>query len=377
MSPHPDSPAIQIRTLRDGGQTADQVAGWIEEFLDGAERSLDIALYDLKLSGATERTVLGAIKRAAERGVAVRLVYNEDDRNPIPVPPPPRTDPSQLAAVGIPIRAVPGVPDLMHHKYVVRDEEAVWTGSTNWTDDSWTREENMMVVVRSSQVAVAFGRDFEELWTSARVAGTGEFDPDPVTLQGAAELDGRGLRLRDGTIRAWFCPGRGRRLSHRIADAISEARTRVRVCSPVITSGPVLGTLAEIAAEGRIDLTGACDATQMQEVLDQWQADGHSPWKIPTLLTLAAEARFAGKPSTPYAPDAVHDYMHAKVVVADDVVFMGSYNLSHSGEENAENVLEVANGAIADGLVAFIDLVRASYPPLTVRDPRTVAAESQ
>ena len=33
--------------------------------------------------------------------------------------------------------------------------------------------------------------------------------------------------------------------------------------------------------------------------------------------------------------------MHAKVTVADDTVFVGSFNLSHSGELNAENVLEL------------------------------------
>ena len=31
--------------------------------------------------------------------------------------------------------------------------------------------------------------------------------------------------------------------------------------------------------------------------------------------------------------------MHAKVTVADDTVFVGSFNLSHSGELNGENVL--------------------------------------
>ena len=28
---------------------------------------------------------------------------------------------------------IAGVPDLMHHKYMVRDGESVWTGSTNFT----------------------------------------------------------------------------------------------------------------------------------------------------------------------------------------------------------------------------------------------------
>jgi phosphatidylserine/phosphatidylglycerophosphate/cardiolipin synthase-like enzyme len=62
----------------------------------------------------------------------------------------------------------------------------------------------------------------------------------------------------------------------------------------------------------------------------------------------------------------VHDFMHAKVTVADDVVFVGSFNLSHSGELNAENVLEIADAALADRLAAFIDEIRARYPKLDV-----------
>jgi phosphatidylserine/phosphatidylglycerophosphate/cardiolipin synthase-like enzyme len=54
--------------------------------------------------------------------------------------------------------------------------------------------------------------------------------------------------------------------------------------------------------------------------------------------------------------------MHAKVTVADDVAFVGSFNLSHSGEMNAENVLEIADRALCDRLAAFVDEVRAVYP---------------
>ena len=62
-------------------------------------------------------------------------------------------------------------------------------------------------------------------------------------------------------------------------------------------------------------------------------------------------------------PGSVHDYMHAKVTVADDVVFVGSFNLSHSGEMNAENVLEIADAELSDRLAAFVDGVRKRYPP--------------
>jgi len=75
---------------------------------------------------------------------------------------------------------------------------------------------------------------------------------------------------------------------------------------------------------------------------------------------------WAGKVSTPYAPGAVHDYMHAKVTVADDVVFIGSFNLSRSGEQNAENVLEIADAGLAERMASFIDAVRDRYPALAV-----------
>ena len=62
-------------------------------------------------------------------------------------------------------------------------------------------------------------------------------------------------------------------------------------------------------------------------------------------------------------PESVHDYMHAKVVVADDTSFVGSFNLSRSGERNAENVLEIRDRDVANLLAAFVDEIRARYPP--------------
>jgi len=95
-------------------------------------------------------------------------------------------------------------------------------------------------------------------------------------------------------------------------------------------------------------------------------ANGNASWKEPLLRTSLMKAPFSGKRSTPYGPGTVHDYMHAKVTVADDVVFLGSFNLSHSGELNAENVLEIADAALAERLAAFIDAIRAKYPPLDI-----------
>jgi len=167
-------------------------------------------------------------------------------------------------------------------------------------------------------------------------------------------------------MRVWFCPGRGEKLAHRIAKAIGSAQRRVRIASPVISNAPILATLAQVASDGKLDLAGVVDATQIAEVLAQWHENGNAEWKAPLLRTALTRAPFSGKITTPYAPGSVHDYMHAKVTVADDTVFVGSFNLSHSGELNAENVLELQDPQLADRLAGFVDEVRARYPAVSV-----------
>jgi phosphatidylserine/phosphatidylglycerophosphate/cardiolipin synthase-like enzyme len=217
----------------------------------------------------------------------------------------------------------------------------------NWTDDSWSRQENVIVTVDSPGLAEAFTLDFEELWRDGDVERSGFAEPRPV------EVDG----LR---VRPWFTPGFADALTHRIAKKIGHAE-RVRILSPVITSAPVLATLAQAIADGNADIAGCVDRTQCDDVLRQWREDGNVTWKIP-LLQQVLGGQFSGKNSTPWAPGSLHDFMHAKVVVADDVVFVGSFNLSHSGEKNAENVLEIPDGELAKGLSAFVDEVRSRYP---------------
>jgi phosphatidylserine/phosphatidylglycerophosphate/cardiolipin synthase-like enzyme len=346
--------AIEERTLLDGGQKAEDVAAGLISWLGEARQSLDIALYDVRLPGAVGDGVADAVRALAARGVAVRIAYNIDgDRSVKPLPPPPRTEPSLLEALGVPLRAIPGDPDLMHHKYVVRDGLAVWTGSTNWTLDSWTREENVLLTVASEGIARAYARDFDDLWRRGRVEGSGSFDVRSVDVEGVP-------------VRAWFSPGRGPELSHRIAKRIAGAQRRVRIASPVLTAAPILAALNQALSEGVVDVAGVCDATQIAQVFAQWHSNEHSAWKAPLLARVLSGLPWTGKVSTPYAPGAVHDYMHAKVTVADDVVFIGSFNLSRSGEENAENVVEIVDAALAERMAAFIDVVRARYPGIVV-----------
>jgi phosphatidylserine/phosphatidylglycerophosphate/cardiolipin synthase-like enzyme len=304
--------------------------------------------------------VLASFDAALKRGVRVRMIFNQDHALTIPVPPPPEIDwefVDRLKAIGVQVKPVPGIPDLMHHKYVVRDagtaRAALLTGSTNWTNDSWNREENVMFTMASGEIAGDYAANFQELWDRPVVAVSGRISSPWSSLS-------------DGTrLRPYFCPGRSLKLVHAMARSIASAQKRIRVCSPVITSGPILGTLAEVCEKTGLDIGGVYDATQMDEVQHQWGSQATAAWKIAAFHSITSAIHMGAKRSTPYAKGSVHDFMHAKILVADDYVYAGSFNLSHSGEQNAENVIQIESAAVAEMCAQFIDRVAARYgaPP--------------
>ena len=176
------SRGITVRTLADGGQTSLEIAQMIADFVAPSQETLELALYDVRLQDGTADIVRGALVGAHDRGVHVRLVYNLDRDEPRPGIPPPKTEPSLVEALPFETAGIPGWPDLMHHKYVVRDRDAVWTGSTNWTDDSWTREENVIVVVESAGIAIRYQEDFAQLWKKRDVQASGKVPTDPIRV---------------------------------------------------------------------------------------------------------------------------------------------------------------------------------------------------
>lgn len=330
--------------LTDGGQPADAPAAKIVAFIEEAKTSLDAAIYDIDIHGAAAGGIARALLAASARGVRVRAAHNVESSSAPAAPRPAKSTAEVVATLELPLRAVSENGALMHHKYIVRDGDSILTGSTNWTDDAFSREENVIVTVEgNAPLAAAFTRNFEHLFKYGHVRGSG----------GEGEL----VTLPHGVkVRPYFAP---EPLGMVAAALISRTGRRLRIVSPVITSGPVLGTLVEFAARERFDLAGAYDHTQMQEVQRAWAEVEHNRWKIEAWKVIAP--RLSGKRSTPWSPSAVHDYMHAKFTVSDDEVLVGSYNLSRHGETNAENVLHVVSEYHAGAFAAFADQVAERY----------------
>jgi phosphatidylserine/phosphatidylglycerophosphate/cardiolipin synthase-like enzyme len=251
----------------------------------------------------------------------------------------------------------------MHNKYIVRDlpdpdaaDDAsgacVWTGSTNMTDDSWNVEENNILQIASPELARFYARDFADLWQAGDIGTSGSFDTSPVTLRyGGMPVNAR----------VYFSPGRGPQIDDAVAARVSAARQRVRIWSMLINSGALISALGDLLTAGRVPISGVYDRTQMASVLLQWQDVPHNVWKIDAVRQIVARAGLIGKNSTPYSPTTIHDFMHAKVLVVDDTVITGSYNFSRSAEFNAENLLMLENGALADRYSGFIDHLMAKY----------------
>ena len=122
----------------------------------------------------------------------------------------------------------------------------------------------------------------------------------------------------------------------------------------------MLGTLAEVLDDRSCPAAVTVDGTQMEQAVDNWHRDGRAAWKAPLFQRVVASGTVAQKHSTPW-PASPHDYMHAKLVVADDVVLTGSYNCSHSGEMNAENLLEIRSRPLAEQCANFAQSVYERY----------------
>lgn len=347
---------LSFFTLEDGAQSPSCVASHLVAFLDGAKQSLEIAIYDCALRDEAAVTVAASLNAAVDRGVRLRIGYYAGPHASPIVPPPVGSSESFLAGVRAPVRPIAGYQALMHHKYVVRDagspDAAVWTGSANWTNDSWSREENIVLVVPSTDLALRYRADFEELWAKGKIDNSGRVEGGELSLQ----FDGAEVATS-----VWFSPGGGRAMAHDVALRIGHATTRIVICSPVVTVGSILGALGDAIVTGRVPVRGIVDATQMAQVREQWSSNPQASWKIGAFDTLMRSAGLAGKRSTPYAPGSVHDFMHAKAIVIDNTVYAGSYNFSHSGEENAENLLRLESAALADALVAYVDRLIARY----------------
>jgi phosphatidylserine/phosphatidylglycerophosphate/cardiolipin synthase-like enzyme len=367
------APLIQTTFLRDkdhgGAKTQPRtVAGKLAAFIAKATGSVDIAIYDFRLSDPTLiSTVVGALSTAAANGITVRIAY--DAGKPAAAsektfalmaadPAPPGT--AQWVAehfngTGVQTKAITAPSgQLMHSKYVLLDAvaggktAAVWTGSTNFTDDAWTLQENNIITFRSAGLAMAYRQDFDQLWAAGAIKGTG------AGVAGA-------IKVGQANVRYDFAPGDGSKIDAALVTAIAVARTRIVTATMVLTSRTVLQAIVDAIGRG-VPVSGMYDAGQMDPIEREWTKSGSANSLAALHNWQQVKTHLTPKHSTPYTPDGPHDFMHNKILIADDQLVTGSYNFSANAEKNAENQLHVVTSAtIVERYAAYIETIAVAY----------------
>ena len=346
-------------------QIAD-VASRIANFIGEAKSTIDIAIYDFRLRDEAAAIVGDGLRAQARKGVQVRIAYDHSaDPGPEAIP---SAAPSHLESDQKPlgtdsfvrtladiaqVKGVTGYRVLMHNKYIVRDaasaDAAVFTGSSNYTNDSWGLQDNNLLCLRSQQLASYYARDFADLWSRGKIVdSTGSHDTGTV-------------RLNDVPVTIAFTPGGSAAVLKEIVGAIAAARNQLYVASVVLSSGPILAALSEAIDRG-LPLGGLYDGPQMDQVERQWKAANVGADKVNTWQKVARH--LARKNSIPFDgqnQSQPHNFMHNKLVVADQVVVTGSFNLSNHAMGNAENVLLIRDAQFAELYAKYIQRLMASY----------------
>ncbi|CAE7331077.1 unnamed protein product [Symbiodinium sp. KB8] len=118
-----------------------------------AVTSLDIAVFSI-----TDNAIADAIAAAAGRGVAVRLISDDEQAKSR------GSDILRLAASGIPTRLDASPTYHMHHKFAVVDGRLLATGSYNWTQQAHHGNAENVLVVRDPMAVREYQAAFDALW---------------------------------------------------------------------------------------------------------------------------------------------------------------------------------------------------------------------
>lgn len=290
----------------------DVITGSIEEkliqLIDSSQTSIHISSFEFNLTPVAE-----ALIAAKNRGVDVKWVT--DDKNGLGYDGQPgRGQFALLTGAGIEVKDDAGRSALMHNKFWVFDNQIVWTGSTNVTVNGIFKQNNNVLVIRSSDVAYIFEREFQEQWSSQ----FGPRAPSTVNTQWA---------ILDGTPIQVLFSSEDNAVSNLIA-LVNDAQVNIRFLAFSFTDYPLAKAMIDRATAG-VDVKG---------VYETFGSTG-----------IGSELKIFRCAGVPVRQDGNGSFLHDKIIIIDNtIVVTGSLNYSSNADEsNEENVVILDNPEIA------------------------------
>lgn len=309
--------------------------------------------------------LLDALKAAIDRGVDVQIVYHA--RKKTSSDKTADENARAIKAAKLPaarVHARRGKPDaaIMHNKFLVLSRvgktkntpEAVWTGSTNWTDGGLYGQLNVGHAIHDADVAATYERCYEILRSDLDAADTKhEIESlTPISL----------LLPPDHGVTPIFSPQSNETMLHLYSSICANAKC-VMVCAPFALSPIILGAFTGKQDGTRLryfllDKEGSLGKGQEVKVIENDPQNA-----IGVAVTLKSPLHdfqgrmLEGKESFRHA--GIH--IHAKIILADPfgsdpVLVMGSANFSHNSTE-----VNDSNSLVFRGDTAVVDIYATEF----------------
>lgn len=262
--------------------------------LSFAKKRVDAALYDLDSA-----PVADALIDAHARGVSVRVFTENDNAD--------KEEIERLQDEGVSVRDDGDNEGYMHHKFIVIDEQYVWTGSYNPTYNGTHKNNNNVIWIDSVPLAYNFTQEFQEMFITAKL----DRSSDP-------HIPFPHISLNDGTqISTYFAPEND--TIPPLLKEITSAKKSIYFMAFSFTHDKLGGAMCDQYKKG----------IPVEGVFEKRQIDQYSEYES------------MKKAGIPVITDDSPGTMHHKVIVIDaETVITGSYNFSKNAEtRNSENLL--------------------------------------
>ncbi len=354
------SPGLNVYFLSQRAKIDGRPSQHLVQFIHGGKKSLLCAIYDLR-----DPAVLQALKSAAQRlKNHLHIVYDAGKSKPAVGGGAP--DPKNAAATAKMIQQhgldkfatavhVTGG-NLMHDKFLVRDDADVWTGSGNFTHGGFTLQDNNFLTIHSPELAKVYTDAFQGLMHPNHAAVHAPKNPKI-----APPRPHKAVKVGGATITPYFTTGVNEfeDAETAIVKALSGAR-KVRIAAMNLGDPGVLKVLKQRFENPNKDIEGVLDPAQMRSVMPTLVGKSKQDPKL--FWFTKDKKRFVGAPSHAFVPSDNNNFMHNKLMILDDkIVITGSYNFSEHAEVNDENVLIIQSPAVAKAYNQYFDALFQQY----------------
>ena len=300
--------------------------------INAANHSIDAAFYNL--SGVSEGSAIAtALVSAKARGVAVRVICEQDNRSNAPF--------NSISAAGIPIITdsydlVWGGQALSHNKFAVIDYSGgtpdsvwVWTGSWNPTNPGTNDDRQNSIEIQDVALAGAYTAEFNEMWGSSTSTPN-----QSLTRFGARKRDNtpHHFNIKGVAVESYFSPSD--HTTSRIASTLKKAQHSASEAILSFTRKDLADTLIARKNAGKKVRVLVDNNTDTGNQFAYMQSNG---------IDIHLKGGGAGLLHHKYAT------IDGDQVNGPQYTVTGSHNWSNSAENsNDENTIIIENNSIAN-----------------------------